>query len=229
MKKSNFVAIVSLFSLAGCADFSTNQPFNWYPYLDLDGSTQYMSFFARVIPDSEKGKLSVPYGTAIQKAKFGNMDTFEEIGEAYPLVDENNNAMGAIFLVDKKSLNPYSKTDAEKLTQAKDLDYYDFGKGRIGRANFSSQNGLCKDFKSSKGVNIKIATTYYENDKNYYASQIKAILTTKGIKNLSYDPHFVFSDKTIEQKFKLEEQKSGKDLAERNLIERMALLHFICK
>lgn len=225
-KKLSLIAIIVL---SGCADFSTSPSFLWRPYLDIDNTTQYMDFFQRVVSAEDQGRLDISYASAIKKLKFGHLSTYEKIGEAYPLVDGNQYAMGAIFLIGEKSLNPYSKLEAEQLTKTKSLDYYEFGKGRIARAKFLASNELCKDFKSSKGVKINIATTYYEDYQNYYASQIKAILNTKGIKDLNYTPHFNFSDKALEQKAQIEEKKVGKDVAERNLKERIALLHFICK
>ncbi|MDY4281218.1 MAG: hypothetical protein SOX56_09155 [[Pasteurella] mairii] len=225
-KKLSLTAIVIL---SGCADFSTTPEFKWRPYLDIDNTTQYMDFFQRVVSDKDQGRLDIPYASAIKKSKFGDLDTYKEIGDAYPLVDENKYAMGAIFLIDDKSFNPYSKSDAEQLTKTKSLDYYEFGKGRIARAKFLSSAALCKDFNSSKGVKINIATTYYEDYQNYYASQISANLNVKGIKDLNYTPHFNFADKVLEQKAQIEEKKVGKDIAERNLKERIALLHFICE
>ncbi|NBI42591.1 hypothetical protein GVX76_03650 [[Haemophilus] felis] len=229
MKTMNKLIIAIPFILSACADFSTSPTFKWRPYLDIDNSIQYMDFMERVISDDEKGKLQISYGSAIKKTKFGDLDTYATIGDFYPLVDENKYAMGAIFLVDKKSLNPYVEQDAKILVSTKELDFYDFGKGRIGHAKFVANNKLCADFKSARGVKISIATTYYEDYENYYASQISAVLNTKGISNLKYEPYFSFTNKKIEQEHRKKESQMGKDVAERNLKERIALLHFICK
>ncbi|MGQ0287285.1 hypothetical protein ACT2CV_08800 [Pasteurellaceae bacterium 22721_9_1] len=228
MKTMNKLIIAMPFILSACADFSTGSPFKWRPYLDIDNSIQYMDFMERVLSDEEKGKINISYGSAIQKGTFGGLDTFRTIGDFYPLVDQDKYAMGAIFLVDKKSLNPYAEQDAKILASTKELDFYDFGKGRIGRAKFLASNKLCTDFKSAKGVKINIATTYYTDYENYYASQISAILNTKGISNLKYEPYFSFTNKKIEQEHRNEEYKIGREVAERNLKERIALLHFIC-
>lgn len=220
--------------LTGCADLlnANKDPFNWTPYLDIDGSIQYVDFFQRVIAEKDANKLEIVRGEAIQKMQFSNLSSYKSIGDLYASVDGDGYAMGTIFLDGKKSLNPYLNDDINVLSKSKQFDFYEFGKGRVGHAKFSAKNQICKDFRSKNGVDIVVATSYYDkNDRqSYYSSLIKANINNEEVRLKDYKPTFTSTNKNTLEMMKEDEAKYGNKVVKDNLYEKASILiNKICK
>lgn len=226
--------ISSVIALTGCADLldTSKDSFNWTPYSDIDGSTQYVDFFQRVISENEANKLDVARGTAIQKTQFGNLGTYKTIGDLYASIDDDGYAMGTVFLVGNKSLNPYSNDDINALSKSKEFDFYEFGKGRVGHAKFSAKKQVCQDFKKKNGINVIVATNYYDKEdrQSYYSSLIKAEINNKEIRLKDYKPTFTSNNEDKLKIMKQSEAKYGSKVAKDNLYEKASILiNKICK
>ena len=221
MKKTYFLtALLVLFGLTGCA--AKKQELAWLPYQALDGSTQAIGFMQ--ISDAW-GQKTAKQGTALQKVNFGDIETYQELGEIYYIYDVNQQPMRVMLLNGKQSVNPHDPDALNILSQSQRLDFYEFGKGRIGHAQFTANSRLCADFASKKGVNLRMVTNYYATENQYFSSLITAkIFRDIKPQNAGYKASFFIDDKALLAQIQKEEQQHGKRLAIENLMEKVSLL-----
>lgn len=146
------------------------------------------------LQDTKTGVQSRPYyefGNVVQKISFkqtGNpanglkkpvLTVYRQgklLGEVYNL---EGPLLPTLFLVNGKSLNINDGNDRKLLAAAKRIDFYDFGRGRIGHAVFTAPNGICQDMKHGKGVSYKLITNYIDFP-DYPSPENILIITAQG-------------------------------------------------
>ena len=102
------------------------------------------------------------------------------LGEAYNLEAYHGPPLlPTLFLVNGKSLNINDGNDRKLLAAAKRIDFYDFGRSRIGHAVFTAPNGICQDMKHGKGVSYKLVTNYIDFP-DYPSPENILIITAQG-------------------------------------------------
>lgn len=227
MKK--IIAISAISTLLSACSFNPNPPLEFLPYQEIDGKVEKIRFMQTISSDNDDIK-----GTAYQQVFFSDLPTSKEIGNIYHIYDSNGQPMNTIFLMDKKaSLNPKSDEQMKALANAKEFDFYEFGKGRIAHAQFSAKKSICQDFKSKNGIKFTMATSYYLNPKqqdDFYASLISANLKSNlEVVNFNYRPIYQIGDKALLNAVEKEEKSNGEDMARRNLKEKYSLLtNLVC-
>ena len=151
MKTLKLVTLALTGALVGC---NSNSDFNWRPYKDLDGSQQYLTFSEVVT--LENNNQSSEY-VAYRAKLFGDLKSRETLGTLYPLGRiGQDSAMGTIFLLDGKSLNPHNSDDINLLKKAKAFDFYEFGDMRLGHTQLLFS-----------GNNPKLQAMLKENEQQY--------------------------------------------------------------
>ena len=127
--------------------------------------------WSALLQDAKTGVQSRPYyefGNVVQKISFKKTGNPENglkkpvltvyrqgklLGEAYNLEAYHGPPLlPTLFLVNGKSLNINDGNDRKLLAAAKRIDFYDFGRSRIGHAVFTAPNDICQDMKHGKGV-----------------------------------------------------------------------------
>ena len=135
------------------------------PYYEFGNVVQKISF--KKTGNPENG-LKKPVVTVYRQGKL--------LGEAYNL---EGTLLPTLFLVNGKSLNINDGNDRKLLAAAKRIDFYDFGRGRIGHAVFTTPNGICQDMKHGKGVSYKLVTNYIDFP-DYPSPENILIITAQG-------------------------------------------------
>ncbi|MDY0572682.1 hypothetical protein NMV01_10670 [Pasteurella multocida] len=227
--KQKYLFIASM-ALAGCGSMSESNKY-WIQYKDIDQSVKEVSFWSR----EQFHSPSDVKGTVYQRDNLTHLATSTPLGEIYHIYDVNHIPMNVIFLDTKtqRSLNPQNAQDMAQLSKATQFDFYEFGKGRIAHAVFSAKAGLCQDFKSKRGVALKMATNYYTDDsyKGYYVSVIHAIIRHNGQHtDFAYTPAFSIADTKALAMTQALEKQDGERVAQMNLKEKVTLLtNIVCQ
>ncbi|PJG84233.1 hypothetical protein [Conservatibacter flavescens] len=223
MKKRHFfTALLTSLMLSACA---TKNELAWLPYQEIDGSTQAISFMQVA---EAWGQKTAKQGTALQREKFDNIDTYRKLGDIYYIYDVNEQPMRVILLNHTQSVDPHDPAGVNALGQSKVFDFYEFGKGRVGHAQFTANTALCSDFASKRGVDLRMVTNYYATENQYFTSLITGTLfQQQKPQNVGYKAAFFLSDKALEEKIRAEEREHGKRLAIANLMEKVGILSSI--
>ncbi|MCS4533904.1 hypothetical protein [Neisseria montereyensis] len=224
MMLRKFVFGLGVLALASCGSIGGNMAGNnnddqltWFTYIDIDKSPQTISFM-REVSVSDDGAIIIHNTPGIVLRKTGAGNEREKLGNLHNLDNGNGETMLTIFLQDQKqSLNPNNKDHMQQLAQSKQFDFYEFGKGRATHAQFSAQDNICQSFKSRRGVNVKMATTYYaeNNYANFYTSFTSGNIRPKQVKITNYEHSF--SNQEAQQQFQETAEKNGRNLAQRSL------------
>lgn len=235
MKKKNLLILGAAVMLSACSAselglLSGNESPNWRPYKDIDESTQYMSFISETTVYAEQHSEEIRTDSVGRAYKKGSANNEILVGYLFNIYDANQVAMASYFGTSTdKNLNPHDKQSMAKATKAKKLDFYEFGKGRLGHAEFTANKGLCADFNSKNGIKIKMATNYYQNYENYYTSLVSAVISKQEIKDVNYKPLLSGSQAFISENSQQEAQ-NGRKLAMANLQEKATLFtNIICR
>lgn len=77
--------------------------------------------------------------------------------------DSKDKSFGLVNLDTGTAVIELNKDTFKQIGMAKAFQLYDFGRGIVGVANYTSKNGICPDFFSAKGVEVEFATNYYIN------------------------------------------------------------------
>ncbi|EIJ67809.1 hypothetical protein [Pasteurella bettyae] len=233
---NKLLVILSLILLNACSSGTKgNSDFQWLGYEDIDNQLHQVAFMKRAYASEQKGTSKLASGEALMKVKEGGFDSYITLGDIYNLYDANGQVMNVILAIPelKKSFNPHLPQDRVSLAKAKTIDFYEFGKSRVGHTQFKAKNGMCADLQTKAGVNLNLATTYYLSAKgnDYFATLIAANVSkkTKKLVGLNYTPKFNIADQKILSQVKSEEAKQGKAVAQRNVLEKITVLdNVIC-
>ncbi|HHT7857042.1 hypothetical protein [Pasteurella multocida] len=227
--KQKFIFITSM-ALVGCTGLLEGDDEPWVKYKDIDASVKAVRFTVQ----ERVGLQSDSKGIVYQREYF-DFDKSTLLGKVYHIYDANQTPMQVIFLDSKKkrSLNPKNEQDMMKLGKATQFDFYEFGKGRIAHVVFSAKTGLCQDFKSKRGVALKMATNYYTDEKykGYYTSFIHAVIRQNGQHtDFTYSPDFSIEEAQTRTVVQASEKQDGEKLAQINLKEKVTLLsNIVCQ
>lgn len=132
---------------------------HWIKYHEKKGApTKKMTFMERMPSDKSQrhgivGNFSIKgNGT---KLPYVNIFSADEKDKSFSLVNLDT-GMAATTL---------NKETFKQIGMAKAFRFYDFGRGIVEVADYTSNNGICPDFFSAKGVEVEFATNYYINSR----------------------------------------------------------------
>ncbi len=118
----------------------------------------------------------------------------------------------------------------KQLNTAKAIRFYEFGMGLIEVADYRSENGVCQDCFSPKGITVDFATNYHiPNDDGVIISFAQAKLVAKTgskIKKVSIANHLTNSNQKLMQQFEQSKQQLVK--ADAKKLGRL-LFAVVCK
>lgn len=77
--------------------------------------------------------------------------------------DSKDKSFGLVNLDTGTAITELNQDTFKQIGMAKAFQLYDFGRGIVEVANYSSKNGICPDFFSTTGVAVQFATNYYIN------------------------------------------------------------------
>ncbi|WP_373100512.1 MULTISPECIES: hypothetical protein [Pasteurellaceae] len=227
-------------ALLSACSVNHDNTYHWRPYFDLEGKLQHIAFSNIIV--LKDGKESIPdvkeqQGVAIRKTRFGELTSHETLGKIYGLFDANNVPMAVIFisdfLVPNNSLNPHIPEHIKALAKAKQFDFYEFGKQRLGIVRYRAKNGICQDFKEKAGVQLEMATNYYPQNSftDFYTSFIRVQLNhKKALSAVDYEQKLTGQDKKLQAEMKDYVEKHWQKIADANINEKVGLLaNIVCK
>ncbi len=192
-------------------------------YVDLDSKTKSISF--EKIADTSNTDTEKP----ILKARRGN----KTLGEIYQQKSSTDRTIPVMYLLHGKSMNPRKEQDLKKLANAKKLEYYEFGQGRLSHAIFTAPNGICRDFKTEQGVNFHIATNYYHLDgatsplEDYLTYQIKGIYAQNKFIIDEYSAGIISENKAFVEKYTASIKQNGDKLPNANAAEKGRMIEMV--
>lgn len=189
MKKAIALALISGCIISGCATTSmstvTSKSINDYntPYYDADGQLKSLRFgkYAHIIGKELKENDVAGY--------FQDLSTGKEI-KIFKYSDEKTFSL--INLDTDQPITVLNPASFHDIANAKNVKFHEFGKGIIESAIFMSANGLCKDYNSSKGINVDFVTNYYPN---YYKSPNDFMTTFANVQLYQQEPNKLISSK----------------------------------
>lgn len=215
-----FLATLSVAVIAGCST-SNKQAQQVRAYQDIDGSVQEITFTDHTLNEQQLNDIRVARGQAANKNGV--------IGEIYALRDGS----GLVLTDGSKSFSPYVAAEMKTLANAKVFDLYEFGRGYMGHAKFSAKNGMCKDFNGKTGINLTMASNFYDAKSlsNYHTLFVNADINNKAVlsKDIGYKASFTTNDKAIDAKMREAEKQSGQKIALSNIEKTASILLGICK
>ena len=92
---------------------------------------------------------------------------------------------------------------------------------------------MCKDFNGKNGINLTMATNYYDvkSLSNYHTLFVNVDINNKTIlsKDMGYKASFTTSDKAVDAKMREAEKQSGQKIALSNIEKTASILLGICK
>jgi hypothetical protein len=215
-----FLTTLTVVAISGCST-SAKQAQQARAYQDIDGSVQEIIFTDHTLNEQQLNDIRVARGQAANKKGV--------IGEIYALRDGS----GLLLTDGTKSFSPYESTEMRMLANAKAFDLYEFGRGHMGHAKFSAKNGMCKDFNGKNGINLTMATNYYDvkSLSDYHTLFVNVDINNKVIlsKDIGYKASFTTSDKAVDAKMREAEKQSGQKVALSNIEKTASILLGICK
>lgn len=215
-----FLATLTVTAITACSG-SAKQAQQVRAYQDIDGSVQEITFTDHTLNEQQLNDIRVARGQAANKNGV--------IGEIYALRD----GTGLVLTDGSKSLNPHIAAEIKMLANAKTFDLYEFGRGYIGHAKFVAKNGMCKDFNGKSGINLTMASNYYDAKSlsNYHTISVNADINHKAVlsKDIGYKATFTTDDKAIDTKMREAEKQSGRNIALSNIEKTASILLGICK
>lgn len=123
-------------------------------YYETDGTLQSLSFWERATPRGTQVKPNDNIGY------FNNSQSNQDIDI---LRYDNEKSYSLINLDSNQVINRINNKTYQNLSQAKNIKFYEFGKGIVESAIFMSNKGICQDFDSTDGINVDFVTNYYSN------------------------------------------------------------------
>lgn len=155
MQKSILTTSLSLCLLfSGNASLASTGDMTKITYYETDGTLQNLSFWERKTPRGTQVKSNDNIGYFNHSQSNQDIDIFKYDNEkSYSLINLDTN----------KVINRIDNKTYQNLSQAKNIKFYEFGKGIIESAIFMSNKGICRDFDSSDGINVDFVTNYYSN------------------------------------------------------------------
>lgn len=225
--KKRFIITCSCLFLASCGLLSEEEP-QWVTYKDINNQEKEITAFNTKQISWNNDKRNEANYLEIHQRQGA---TYQILGAAYPLKQQDGSSMYTLFLYKNRSFNPNKPSDMKELKTANTFDFYEFGKLRISQVHFSSNHGICQDFKSKQGVNMKLSTNYYShnNTVDFYTNLIQVGISNSQLTTeIDFLAFLTLTNKKIESQLKQEVAENGLTLAKANIREKASLLFMIC-
>ncbi|MCK3654851.1 hypothetical protein A4G19_03440 [Pasteurellaceae bacterium Macca] len=206
------------FLLAGCSSLGLESDIpEGRPYQNIDGEINRVIFLETNEYLGSKGELK----------HIAANQPLDQIGELHSLVTKNQANVQVILVADKKSYNPRNKKEMKELGLKKQFYFYDFGRGQVGQTRFTASNNICGDLHGKSGIKLDMAINYYADVEHFYTVSLST--NSRNPKD-NYKQYFHSSDEKIVNQFKGIDREMGKEIINKEIIEKMSVLeNIVCK
>ncbi len=198
MKKIVLISLIGF--LGGCV--STDNPAqSWTTYYEkADAPAKQMRFTKIVHPSNQQEKQFDTVGSFSTGKQDINIFRYDQV-KTFSLINLDTDT----------PITTLNQNAFKQLNTAKAIRFYEFGMGLIEIADYRSENAVCQDFFSPKGITVDFTTNYH--NPNYYGfivSFTQAHLSAKKgieIRNTSVANHLSELNQKPMQQFEQNKQR----------------------